>query len=139
MTAKDQIEMVQRMVADESGVTVEMMRGPSRGAVVVWARQVAIWICRELDGCEVLGRRFHPLPLKYIGQMFGGRCHGTILHSLRAVNSSIEVEKTGAYLHGLRNRIFEAVEKGRPSEIAVDSSWPLYNNRTVIPSGMTRP
>jgi len=56
-------------------VTVSAMRSPSRARAVVTARDVAMYVARQLTG-ESLQR---------IGRHFGGRDHTTVLHGCRKV------------------------------------------------------
>jgi chromosomal replication initiator protein len=53
-----------------------------RSRQVVYARQVAMYLCRELTD--------HSLPA--IAQRFGGRDHTTVLHAHRKVKQSLLVD-----------------------------------------------
>ncbi len=57
------------------GVTVEDLHGSSRSRVLVNARQIAMYLCRELTD----------LSLPKIGQQFGGRDHTTVMHAERKI------------------------------------------------------
>ena len=57
------------------GVTVDDLCGSSRSRVLVTARQIAMYLCRELTD----------LSLPKIGQAFGGRDHTTVMHADRKV------------------------------------------------------
>lgn len=57
------------------GVTMEDLCGSSRSRVLVTARQIAMYLCRELTD----------LSLPKIGQQFGGRDHTTVMHADRKV------------------------------------------------------
>ena len=57
------------------GVTVEDLCGTSRSRVLVTARQIAMYLCRELTD----------LSLPKIGQAFGGRDHTTVMHADRKI------------------------------------------------------
>ncbi len=57
------------------GVTVEDLCGSSRSRVLVTARQIAMYLCRELTD----------LSLPKIGQAFGGRDHTTVMHADRKI------------------------------------------------------
>ena len=61
--------------ADYFGVSLEDLRGHSRSRVLVNARQVAMYLCRELTD----------LSLPRIGQAFGGRDHTTVMHADRKI------------------------------------------------------
>ncbi|MBC7287863.1 MAG: chromosomal replication initiator protein DnaA, partial [Armatimonadetes bacterium] len=62
-------------VAKRFGMDVEDLVGPKRQKEIMWARQVAIYLCRELTDCS----------LAAIGEFFGGRDHSTVLHSYNKV------------------------------------------------------
>ena len=51
------------------GVSIEELTGPSRGRHLVMARQIAMYLCRELTG----------LSLPKIGAQFGNRDHTTVM------------------------------------------------------------
>ena len=57
------------------GVTVDDLCGSSRSRVLVTARQIAMYLCRELTD----------LSLPKIGQAFGGRDHTTVMHADRKI------------------------------------------------------
>jgi len=58
------------------GVTIEELTGPSRGRHLVMARQIAMYLCRELTG----------LSLPKIGAQFGNRDHTTVMYADRKIN-----------------------------------------------------
>lgn len=72
-----EITAAQIMAATASyfGVTVEELCGSSRSRVLVTARQIAMYLCRELTD----------LSLPKIGQAFGGRDHTTVMHADRKI------------------------------------------------------
>jgi chromosomal replication initiator protein len=57
------------------GLSIEDLCGPSRSRVLVTARQIAMYLCRELT----------ELSLPKIGQQFGGRDHTTVMHADRKI------------------------------------------------------
>jgi len=57
------------------GLTIEDLCGASRSRVLVTARQIAMYLCRELTD----------LSLPKIGQQFGGRDHTTVMHADRKI------------------------------------------------------
>ena len=65
------IASIQKLVASSYGISVETLKSKSRTQKVVFPRQVAIYLTRELTG----------VPLVEIGKRFGGRDHTTILHA----------------------------------------------------------
>ena len=58
------------------GVSIEELCGPSRGRHLVMARQIAMYLCRELTG----------LSLPKIGAQFGNRDHTTVMYADRKIN-----------------------------------------------------
>ncbi len=58
------------------GLTIEELTGPSRGRHLVMARQIAMYLCRELTG----------LSLPKIGAQFGNRDHTTVMYAERKIN-----------------------------------------------------
>jgi chromosomal replication initiator protein len=63
--------------AEYFGVTIDDLCGQSRSRVLVTARQIAMYLCRELTD----------LSLPKIGQTFGGRDHTTVMHAERKIRS----------------------------------------------------
>ena len=57
------------------GLTIDDLCGSSRSRVLVTARQIAMYLCRELTD----------LSLPKIGQQFGGRDHTTVMHADRKI------------------------------------------------------
>ena len=78
------------------GVTIEDLCGSSRSRVLVTARQIAMYLCRELTD----------LSLPKIGQQFGGRDHTTVMHADRKIRS-LMAERRSVYnqVTELTNRI----------------------------------
>jgi chromosomal replication initiator protein len=64
---------IQEATCERLGVSPEALRSPDRSARVAWARQVAMYLARELTD--------ETLPS--IGRAFGGRNHTTVLHACR--------------------------------------------------------
>ncbi len=58
------------------GLTIEELTGPSRGRHLVMARQIAMYLCRELTN----------LSLPKIGAQFGNRDHTTVMYADRKIN-----------------------------------------------------
>ena len=65
--------------ADYFGLTMEDLCGSSRSRMLVTARQIAMYLCRELTD----------LSLPKIGQMFGGRDHTTVIHADRKIRAQM--------------------------------------------------
>ncbi|WP_122815914.1 chromosomal replication initiator protein DnaA [Nocardioides pantholopis] len=58
------------------GLSIEELTGPSRGRHLVMARQIAMYLCRELTA----------LSLPKIGAQFGNRDHTTVMYADRKIN-----------------------------------------------------
>ncbi len=82
--------------AEYFGLTMEDLCGSSRSRVLVTARQIAMYLCRELTD----------LSLPKIGQMFGGRDHTTVIHADRKIRGQM-AERRATYnqVAELTNRI----------------------------------
>jgi len=70
--------------ADYFGMTVEELCGQSRTHVLVTARQIAMYLCRELTD----------LSLPKIGQLFGGRDHTTVMHADRKIRQLLRERRS---------------------------------------------
>ncbi len=73
------IEEIQQRVAAAFGISRAELVGSSRAATPVRARQVAIFLTRELTD----------LSLPQIGRLYGGRDHSTILNSVRRIEAGL--------------------------------------------------
>ena len=73
------VEEIQQRVAECFGVSRAELVGSSRAARPLRARQVAIFLTRELTD----------LSLPQIGRLYGGRDHTTVLNSLRRIEASL--------------------------------------------------
>jgi chromosomal replication initiator protein len=73
------VEEIQQRVAEGYGISRAELVGSSRAATPLRARQVAIFLTRELTD----------LSLPQIGRLYGGRDHSTVLNSLRRVEAGL--------------------------------------------------
>jgi chromosomal replication initiator protein len=78
------------------GLSIDDLCGASRSRVLVTARQIAMYLCRELTD----------LSLPKIGQQFGGRDHTTVMHADRKIRV-LMAERRSVYnqVRELTNRI----------------------------------
>jgi chromosomal replication initiator protein len=78
------------------GLPIDDLCGGSRSRVLVTARQIAMYLCRELT----------ELSLPKIGQQFGGRDHTTVMHADRKIRQ-LMAERRSVYnqVTELTNRI----------------------------------
>ncbi len=67
--------IIMMQTASYFGISVDDLCGASRSRVLVTARQIAMYLCRELTD----------LSLPKIGQAFGGRDHTTVMHADRKI------------------------------------------------------
>jgi chromosomal replication initiator protein len=78
-TATRTVEEIQAATCERLGITPEALSSPDRSARVAWARQVAMYLSRELTDAT----------LPAIGRAFGGRNHSTVLHACRRTTERI--------------------------------------------------
>jgi chromosomal replication initiator protein len=69
------VDLVQQVVAEYYGISVDEMRSKRRDKHIVFPRQIAMYLIRE----EIA------MSLPAIGQVFGGRDHTTVLHSYEKI------------------------------------------------------
>ncbi|HEY2477500.1 MAG TPA: chromosomal replication initiator protein DnaA [Solirubrobacterales bacterium] len=90
------VEEIQQQVAERFGISRAELIGSSRAATPLRARQVAIYLTRELTD----------LSLPQIGRLYGGRDHTTVLNSLRRIEAGLgEDEALTARITELRAAI----------------------------------
>ena len=85
------------------GLSLEDLCGSSRSRVLVNARQIAMYLCRELTD----------LSLPKIGQQFGGRDHTTVMHADKKIRA-LMAERRSVYnqVTELTNRIKSQARQG---------------------------
>jgi chromosomal replication initiator protein len=90
------VATIMAQTADYFGLTIEDLSGASRSRVLVTARQMAMYLCRELT----------ELSLPKIGLAFGGRDHTTVMHANKKVRE-LMAERRSTYnqVTELTNRI----------------------------------
>jgi chromosomal replication initiator protein len=76
------IELIQKKVAEHFDLRLADMTGKRRPENIAFPRQIAMFLARQLTQNS----------LNAIGEAFGGRDHGTVLHACRAVKDRMEVE-----------------------------------------------
>lgn len=74
------IEQIQRRVAEHFDVRLADMTSKRRPANIAFPRQVAMYLARELTKAS----------LNEIGEAFGGRDHGTVLHACKLVKKRMK-------------------------------------------------
>jgi chromosomal replication initiator protein len=78
------IEQIQRRVAEHFDVRLADMTSKRRPANIAFPRQVAMYLARELTKAS----------LNEIGDAFGGRDHGTVLHACKLVKKRMHEQDT---------------------------------------------
>ncbi len=73
------IDFIQRCVVEEFGISLQDLKTKRRNKQVVFPRQVAMYLSRELTG----------LSLPEIGELFGGKDHTTVLHSYKKIKEAV--------------------------------------------------
>jgi len=69
------IEIIQKAVADTYSLSVNDLKGKKRNQKIVYPRQLAMYICREMTDYSTTE----------IGEAFGGRDHTTVMHSIEKI------------------------------------------------------
>ena len=82
---------IMAVCAEYFELTLEEMCGPGKTKAVAQARQIAMYLCRELTN----------LSLPKIGQLFGGRDHTTVMHADKKIRNEM----------AQRRRTFEQVQE----------------------------
>jgi chromosomal replication initiator protein len=78
------IDFIQKKVAEHYDIRLADMTSKRRPENIAFPRQVAMFLSRQLTESS----------LSAIGDAFGGRDHGTVLHACRAVKDRMEVDAT---------------------------------------------
>ncbi len=94
---KNDIQKIQRVVAEYYNVSVEDLKSKKRVATIAFPRQIAIYLSRNLTD-ESFPR---------IGMEFGGRDHSTVIHSCDKISNEI---KNNKQLENIINEIKQKLE-----------------------------
>ncbi len=76
------IDKIQRKVAETFSLRVSELTGKKRPAKIAFPRQIAMFLSRSMTN----------LSQQEIGQEFGGRDHGTVIHACKAVTNRMETD-----------------------------------------------
>ncbi|CAL9661725.1 chromosomal replication initiator protein DnaA [Saccharothrix sp. NPDC042600] len=82
---------IMAVTAEFFGVTIDDLCGPGKTKVLAQARQISMYLCRELTD----------LSLPKIGQTFGGRDHTTVMHADKKIRKEMAE----------RRRVYEQVQE----------------------------
>ena len=87
---------IMAVTAEFFDVTMEELCGPGKTKALAQARQISMYLCRELTD----------LSLPRIGQTFGGRDHTTVMHADKKIRNEISLRrKTFEHVQELTARI----------------------------------
>ncbi|MDE3066500.1 MAG: chromosomal replication initiator protein DnaA [Verrucomicrobiota bacterium] len=76
------IELIQKRVAEHFDIRLADMTSKRRPENIAFPRQIAMYLSREMTESS----------LNNIGEAFGGRDHGTVLHACRLVKNRMDVD-----------------------------------------------
>jgi chromosomal replication initiator protein len=78
------VERIQETVIDRFGISMQELVGDRRSQSIVYPRQVAMYLCRELTDSS----------LPKIGKKFGGRDHTTVIHATSKIAKLIQQDRS---------------------------------------------
>ncbi len=78
------VELIQKSVADYFSLKVADLKSDKRLKTFVQARQVAIWLCRDLTSASYPD----------IGNKFGGKDHSTVIHATKKIDRLLAEDQT---------------------------------------------
>ena len=82
------IDQIQKRVAEHFDIRLADMTSKRRLASIAYPRQIAMYLSRELT----------PATLVEIGDAFGGKDHGTVIHACKTVKSRIQEDSKTRHL-----------------------------------------
>ncbi len=74
------VEMIQKTVSEHFGIKVSDMKSERRLKLLVQARQIAIWLCRNMTKASYPD----------IGSKFGGKDHSTIIYATKKIDTALK-------------------------------------------------
>jgi len=90
------IEEIQRSVCEYFSLPEDLLRAKTRKQEVVTARQIAMYLAKELTNSS----------LKTIGLHFGGRDHSTVIHAYQSVEDQMKIDpKFNTNVQHIRRKI----------------------------------
>ncbi len=78
------VERIQEAVIERFGISLQELTGDRRSQSIVYPRQVAMYLCRELTDSS----------LPKIGKKFGGRDHTTVIHATSKIAKLIKEDRS---------------------------------------------
>lgn len=81
-TKRVDVEIIQHRVSEYYKIPEAKMKMRDRTAAVALARQIAMYLCCELTDMKLVA----------VGEAFGGRDHGTVIHAKKTIKDRMDVE-----------------------------------------------
>ena len=78
------IEQIQQIIVERFSMSMQELTGDRRSQQIVYPRQVAMYLCRELTDSS----------LPKIGKKFGGRDHTTVIHATSKIAKLIKEDRS---------------------------------------------
>jgi len=78
------IEKIQKKVTEQFNLRLQDMISKRRPSNIAFPRQIAMYLSRMMTGCS----------LQEIGEAFGGRDHGTVIHACKTVENMMEQDNS---------------------------------------------
>ncbi len=78
------VERIQEAIVERFGISLQELTGDRRSQSIVYPRQVAMYLCRELTDSS----------LPKIGKKFGGRDHTTVIHATTKIAKMIKEDRS---------------------------------------------
>ncbi len=78
------VERIQEIVGERFGISLQELTSDRRSQAIVYPRQVAMYLCRELTDSS----------LPKIGKKFGGRDHTTVIHATSKIAKLIKEDRS---------------------------------------------
>jgi chromosomal replication initiator protein len=89
------IATVQQVVSEHFSITVPELNARKRTRNLVFPRQVAMYLCREVLSCS----------FPSIARAFGGKDHSTVIHACTKVREQMQDHTVEALINELASRL----------------------------------
>lgn len=92
------VELIQKVVAEHSGVKLADMKSSKRLKNLVQARQIAIWLCRDMTKASYPD----------IGARFGGKDHSTVIYAAKKIDQLMKDDmKLARFIDEIKNELLK--------------------------------
>ena len=96
------IEIIQKVLGNFFSLSINDLKGKKRTQKVVYPRQLAMYICREMTDFSTTE----------IGEAFGGRDHTTVMHSIEKINGLLITDPSvDSTIENLKREVKELITK----------------------------